>query len=277
MEVEIPLFQGLSIKIGNDHLDGNAYPTAALQKGLLLLDQGEDLAEEAVGFGVPVLKSGLQTIFPGAATLTWQQEDEVWKINAQYKLSLVERISKADNHAVKNKFFYAAKDGLAALIRSLPSLRGALTALSSRLRRSFGWETIYTPAGFSTGLKVVYTINTKTGCLGIEIDTGDLSPEISEVMLMNELGAHAFDRYVEPSGICLEGQEIGCWDEVTAKEASFESRAHRVAFRLSQVPGAKLFRGRELVGSRLAWAGFGYSFAPSTQKFHFELLIEKRP
>jgi hypothetical protein len=277
MGLEIPLFQGLSLKIGSAHSDGKSYPTAALQRGLLLLEQGEELAEEAVGFGVPVLKSGLRTIFPGVVSLTWLQEDGTWKITALYKLNLVERISRADNNAVKNKFIYAAKDSLAAVIRSLPILRGALTALSNLLRQLFGWETIYTPAGFSTDLKVLYTVNTKTGGLGIEIDTSGLPPEISEVMLMNEMGAHAFDRYLEPSGICLEGQQIGCWDEVSAREAWFESSARRVAFHLSQVPGARLFRGRELVGSRLAWAGFGYSFAPSIQRFHCELRIEKRP
>ena len=31
-----------------------------------------------------------------------------------------------------------------------------------------------------------------------------------------------------------------------------------MSFSLGQAPGARLYRGRELVGSRLAWAGFGY-------------------
>jgi hypothetical protein len=94
---------------------------------------------------------------------------------------------------------------------------------------------------------------------------------------MNEQAALTFDRYQDTSGILLQGHEIGCWDEVHAREAWFESTAHRVAFRLCQVKGARLFRGRELVGSRLAWAGFGYSFSPSNQTFRYELRIEKRP
>jgi hypothetical protein len=265
------------LNIGDSYFDGKVYPTASLQKGFLLVDHGQALAEEAVGFGVPVLKSGLQTIFPGAATLSWEQSDGIWEITALFKLNLVERISKVDQPVVKSKLFYASKNGLAALIRGLPSLRGLLTALSSHLRQLFGWETIYSPASFSTDLKVLYNVNTKIGSLGIEIDTGDLPMEITEVMLMNELGAHAFDRYSDASGILLQGQEIGCWDEVSAGEAWFESSGHRVAFRLGQVPGARLFRGRELVGSRLAWAGFGYSFAPSIQRFRCELSIEKRP
>jgi len=41
------------------------------------------------------------------------------------------------------------------------------------------------------------------------------------------------------------------------------------------VKGARLFRGRELVSSRLAWAGFGYSFPPSIKRFVYELGIER--
>jgi hypothetical protein len=191
-------------------------------------------------------------------------------------LNLVEKISNAGNNPVENKSLYAAKNGLAALIRSLPILRRPLTGISNLLRRFFNWETIYTQAGFSTEVKVLYTLNTETGKVNIEIDTSAIPPEITEVLVMNEQGANIFDRYMDTSGISLQGQEIGCWDEINAREAWFESHAHRVTFRLGRVKGARLFRGRELLGSRLAWAGFGYSFSPSNQSFQYELSIGKR-
>jgi hypothetical protein len=277
MGIEIPMYQGLSLKIGDPPSGRKTYPTETLQKGILLFDQGHELAEEAVGFGVPVLKMGLQTIFSGAATLTWLRQGTTWDINALFMLNLVERISKAGNKALENKPLYAVKNGLAALIRSMPIMRGPLTAISKQLRRFFNWDTVYTQSDFSTGLQVHYTLNSETGKINIEIDTRTLPPEITEVMVMNELGALTFDRYMDTSGIILQGHEIGCWDEVTAREAWFESRARRIAFRLGQVKGARLFRGRELLGSRLAWAGFGYSFSPSIQKFQYELSIEKQP
>jgi hypothetical protein len=277
MEIEIPLFQGLSLTFCDAPPDKKTYPTASLQKGFILKDNGRELAEEAVGFGVPVLKCGLQTIFPGSVAMTFTHQDTQWNITALFKLDLQERISKADKGAVKNRFFYVAKDGLAALIRFLPILRSPLTAISGLLRRSFNWETIYTSAGFSTALKVLYTLDEEKGCVGVEIDTRNLPAQITEVMVMNEQAALAFDRYQDTSGILLERHEIGCWDEVHAREAWFESTSHKVAFRLCQVKGARLFRGRELVGSRLAWAGFGYSFSPSIQSFRYELRIEKLP
>jgi hypothetical protein len=277
MGIEIPLFQGLSLKINDTFPPGrNGYPTARLQKGLILLDQGRELAEEAVGFGVPVLQRGLQTIFPGAVKLTWQQRDSTWDITALFKANLVEKITRRGNENVENKFFYGVKNLLAVVIRRLPMLRGLLTGTSSQLRRMFDWETIYADAGFSTEVKVIYTIEAETGKLMFEIDTSGLSPYITEVAVMNEQGAHTFDRYLDTSGTSLAGKEIGCWDEVKAAEAWFESSARQVAFRLGQAKGARLFRGRELVGSRLAWAGFGYSFSPSIQRFRYEMGIEKR-
>jgi hypothetical protein len=276
MGIKIPMCHGLSLNIGDPPSGRKAYPTETLQKGFLLFDQGQELAEEAVGFGVPILKRGLQTIFPGAATLTWLRQGTIWNVTALYMLNLVEKISNAGNNPVENKSLYAAKNGLAALIRSLPILRRPLTGISNLLRRFFNWETIYTQAGFSTEVKVLYTLNTETGKVNIEIDTSAIPPEITEVLVMNEQGANIFDRYMDTSGISLQGQEIGCWDEINAREAWFESHAHRVTFRLGRVKGARLFRGRELLGSRLAWAGFGYSFSPSNQSFQYELSIGKR-
>jgi hypothetical protein len=139
----------------------------------------------------------------------------------------------------------------------------------------FKWETTYADAGFSTEVKLTYAIEGETGKVTVEIDTRGLPPEITGVALMNEQGAQLFDRYQDTSGVSLMGKQIGCWDEVTADEAWFESSVHGVTFRLGQVKGARLFRGRELVGSRLAWAGFGYSFPPSIKRFRYEIRIEK--
>ena len=125
---------------------------------------------------------------------------------------------------------------------------------------------------------MTYTVDSRTGKIDVEVDTNDLSTDsITEVVVMNEQGAHHFDRYRDSGGTCLRGKEIGCWDEVTAEEASFISSTHRVAFTLERVKGARLFRGRELIGSRLAWSGFGYSFPPAVERFSYAVKIERVP
>jgi len=277
MGMEIPLFQGLSLKINDATPSGrNGYPTARLQKGLILLDHGQELAEEAVGFGVPVLKKGLHSIFPGSVKLTVLPGGSIWEITALFRLNLVEKISRGGNKDVENRLLYSSKNLSAAIIRNLPVLRGLLTAISNRLRRMFHWETAYATTGFSTELMVNYRIQPETGMVNVEMDASTLPPEITEVALMNEQGARTFDRYQDSSGTSLQGGEIGCWDEVNASQAWFENASRGIAFRLGQVKGARLYRGRELVGDRLAWAGFGYSFKPSMQGFSYAIKIEKR-
>ena len=168
-----------------------------------------------------------------------------------------------------------AKNLLAALIRGLPAARGPLTGLSNQARRLFHWETVYVEAGISAEVNVLTTLETEMGRARVEIDPLDLPPTTSEVIVMNEQGAHPFDRYRDSSGISLNGEEIGCWDAVSAGEAWFESSARKVRFGLTRVEGARLFRGRELVGSRLAWAGFGCSFPPENKKWVYEMKIER--
>ena len=82
-------------------------------------------------------------------------------------------------------------------------------------------------------------------------------------------------RYTDAAGADLRGDQIGTWDEVTAATAAFVSTAHQVAFSLGQAEGAKLSRGRELIGTRLAWSGFGYSLPPAAGDLAYSVRIER--
>ena len=77
---------------------------------------------------------------------------------------------------MENRLIYAVKNLLAAVIRHLPVFRGPLTTISSKLRRMFNWETTYADAGFSTEVKMLFTIEEETGKITFEIDTSDLAP-----------------------------------------------------------------------------------------------------
>lgn len=277
MKSSIPLSGGLSLTIGDRSSGSEAYPTRRLQKGLLL-HHGRELTEEGVGFGVPILKRGLQTIFPGGVGLTERRRGPAWEVTAAFDMNLVERLARPGAESLKSRSVYAAKDSLAALHRRSPRLRGPLTAASAALRRTFGWETVYEETEPSAVLKVTYTINGHEGTIAVTVDMAGLSRDgVTEVVLMNEQGAHHFDRYEDSDGTVLQADEIGTWDEVTADRASFISSTHRVTFSLRQVAGARLHRGRELVGSRLAWSGFGYSLPPTLPTLGYVITIEKIP
>jgi hypothetical protein len=112
----------------------------------------------------------------------------------------------------------------------------------------------------------------------VELPNCDFASQgISEIILMNEQGAHFFDLYREENGTIQHGDEIGCWDEVTASGGEFISNTYHLSFSLPHVDGARLFRGRELIGTRLAWSGFGYSFPPSQKSFKYEATLRTLP
>ncbi len=276
MALQLPIGSGLTLKVGNNSNSLGDFPTARLQKGLLLLDGDRDLAEEGVGFGVPIVMRGLQTIFPGGIQLESSNVGACQVVRAIYALNIVEKIGKPVKGGIENELLYALKNYLAALIRGLPILRGLLTWMSNLVRRVFGWETIYEPVESNIEVSMIYKIDRLTGELDVSLETGDLrSAGVSEIVVMNEQGARNFSRYSDSSGITLEEEEIGCWDEVKAPEAAFICPTHKVAFQLDPVAGSRLFRGRELIGSRLAWAGFGYTFPSKISRFSYMMKIRR--
>jgi hypothetical protein len=275
LELSVPLFDGLSL-LTDPSTGAGRYPTARLQKGLLLADGGRSLAEEGVGFGVPILKRGAVTVFPGSVDLAAHRSSGRWEVTAAYEMNLVERLAKPGGGRVKSDTLHAAKNALAALHRRSRLLRGPLTATSATLRRAFGWETAYEETASWATLTVTHAIRGELGTIDITVDmTGLPSDGVTEVVLMNEQGARYFDRYRDSSGADLHGAEIGTWNEVHAEKASFVSDAHAVAFTLGQADGARLNRGRELIGSRLAWSGFGYSLPPVFGRFSYRLSIDR--
>jgi hypothetical protein len=277
VELSVPLRGDLALTIA-DRPTGNGFPTARLQKGPLLFHEGRDLAEEGVGFGVPVLKRGALTIFPGGVELAERRDGTSRVIVAAFRMDLVERLADAEGRGPTSGSFYAVRDLLAALHRRLPLLRGPLTATSNAVRRRHGWVTTFAQTGTVATLDVSYRIESDRPRLHIAVDmTGLPEKGFTEMVVMNELGARHFDRYMDSDGARLRGRQIGTWREVAAARAAFVGTSSGVAFSVGQVPGAKLFRGWELVGSRLAWSGFGYVVRPAREPFSYDVRLEKAP
>jgi len=278
LEINIPLSGGFCLGIDSAPSSIDGYPTARLKKGLLLLHDGQSLGEEGVGFGVPVVKRGIQTIFPGRLELAGQQAGAIWQVAARFSMNLEEKLATPLRGSLRSKLLYQGKNSLAALHRRSPLLRPLLTAISNALRQALSLETVFDETAFYGVVQVAYTIDTRAERIEIDVDASGLVGEgLTEVVVMNEQGARHFDRYRDSTGALLQGVEIGSWDEVTTANASFISTAHKLAFTLAQVSGARLFRGRELTGSRLAWSGFGYTFPPGLQRISFAVSIHRLP
>ena len=323
MELSGPLFGDLALTISDRTPSAGAhdgrYPAARLQKGLLLVCPGRDLAEEGVGFGVPVLKRGAQTVFPGAMELRQggdgaqplrgapshesapgyegapggegaaDRNGADWQATAVFKMNLVERLAARGSagsgpdggpgggpgEGPRSRSFYAVRDALAALHRRVPPLRGLLTVTSNAVRRGFGLVTTFEETTTIATLGVTYDVRGGEGRVRVSVDlTGLPADGLSEVVVMNELGARCFDQYRDRDGAHLRGAAIGTWARVTAGKATLLCGAAGVAFSLGQASDARLYRGWELVGSRLAWSGFGYAVQRGVEDFSYDATIE---
>ncbi len=272
-EVRIQMTKGLCLRINDPGIEQGDYPTCRIQKGLMLFHENRDLSEEGIGFGVPVLKSGHETIFPGYACVTADKDNDTIVVKIDYDMNLVERMA-VKSKSIDNKVFYKIKEYFSWLHREYPLLRGILVRSSNSLRRTCDIETRFEKAA-STGIaSVVNTINIKKGTIHVNVDINNVKKErCTEVNIMNELGANHFDSYRDSNGLFLRGNAIGTWDEIFADEASFIDYCDNIAFTLKQVKGARMFRGRELVEERLAWSGFAYLLSQDIISFDYDIRI----
>lgn len=283
MLAAVRLHGGLELRISDDGAPAapdpatNAYPTERLQKGLVLLDGGRDLSEEGVGIGVPVLKRGLQAVFPGSMTLAARSEGPTWRVTATYRMDLVERLAGDRGGPVRSRCVYALRDVLAAVHRRVPPLRAPLTALSNGARRRLGWVTTFEKVPPVATIAVDYRVAEGGSVVTVVADLRDVpAGAATEIALMNELGAGEFDCYEDAAGSSLRGDAIGTWDSVGAATASFVSSRRGLVFTLAQTPEARLMRGREVVAGRLAWAGFGYVLRPGRPALTYDVRVERR-
>jgi hypothetical protein len=258
------------------------YPTDGLQKGLLLLDGEQEVGGEGVGFGVPILKRGARAVFPGSFRTTSHDTGsrppgDPPSLTLTYRLDRLERLRGGKRSRRALAPLDLVRESLSLIYRRVPPLRRPLTAVSTAGRRLLSVSTRFeetTPLG---EVSVTYALPAAADWSGTRLvvtaDLSGLPPSVTEVVLMNELGAADFDLY-EESGRTEQADSIGAWDQVAAASARFRSSASGVWFELQSrpdpaAPGARLFRGREVAPGRLAWAGFGYSLRPGPATFTY--------
>ena len=264
---KIEINGNISLHIRDNRIKQNEYASCRIQKGLLLSVDENDLSEEGVGFGVPILKFKDKEIFPGSARITTSRDGDKTTVTIDYDLNLVERMTMKGNK-IDNRAFYRMKEYMSRLHRECPCIRQMLTQASNTLRFYFGMETRFEEVTSFGIVSVLYVIH--AGNIHINVDTSRVK-KYDWLMLMNEQGANNFDEYQDSSGLALKGNAIGTWEETFADGASFVDASHKLEFTLQKVAGAKLFRGRELVPGRLAWAGLAYSIPQGTSNFYYNI------
>ncbi len=263
---------GITLRIATREHDGKGYPSGMIRKGLTISRGPVDLSEEGVGFGVPVLKQPRETIFPGTLRVAATCGGSV--AVAEYEMDLVERLSLRTRRSLVSAVLNAVREPLALLHRRYPLLRNALSGVSNTMRSAFGIRTTFVHTESLGCIRVTYRFEAARGKVRVHVEAPDFSAEKRpQLIIMNEQGAHFFDRYVDSTGCTRQGAAIETWQEVVASRATFHDSLHGVFFSIESAPGARLFRGRELVEGRLAWAGLAHVLPPGTREFSYDISI----
>jgi hypothetical protein len=247
----------------------DCYPTARIQKGLLLFSNGQDLSEEGVGFGVPVLKIGRGEVFPGSCVWKTELKGDSATIEAEYFMNLVGRMAVGARR-IDCRTFYRAREWLASQYRRHPVLRKGILYGAELSRRAMSMKDASVEVPMVGSVKTVYSIMGNS--VRISLDLRGV-PEGHEVVVMNEQGANHFDSYKDSDELFLEKDAIGSWDEVFSDRASFIDSKNGLYFALTRVEDARMMRGRELLSDRLAWAGLAYVVNPGTKRFSYTIRL----
>ena len=255
------------------------YPTSGLQKGLLLLDEGQELSSEGVGFAVPILKRGPRAVFPGSAEITVHRGSPQ-SVTMTFTMDRVERLGGRRRRLFLHRPLDEAREAFALLYRRAPLLRRPLMAASNGIRWLLRVRTRFEQTAPVAVVPVRCTAGEHPGDVLVSADLSHLPDAVTEIVVMNELGADVFGRYVDSDGGDLRGAGIGAWNQVRAATGSFLADESGVAFTLESdpdpgAPGVRLYRGREVARGRLAWAGFGYSLRPGPASFTYGLHFER--
>ena len=272
--VRIEMGRGVALLFKDSGSGPWDYPASRIQKGLVLAHGSRELAEEGIGFGVPLLKLGHETIFPGRAHLTTEKDGDTSIVEVNYDLNLVERMELRGNKSIDSRAFYKMRDYFSWLHRRYPPLRGVITRASNRLKLTYGIESIFKDIATAGIAKVVYIINAKKDTVHVSVDLSKLQKSgCTEIIIANEQGANHFGQYHDSNGVIIMGNAIGTWNETFADEASLIDSRDNIVFTLPKVKGARMFRGRELVAGQLAWSGLNYVMPRDTSNFAYDIRI----
>ena len=281
-EVRAPVFsvaigKDLELVYGADECtDPEPYPSSALQKGLILRSrEAGDLTQEGVGFGVPVLKTGISSVFPGRARVA-SADQERGLLSVEYEMCLVDRLVRPGSGRVIGGLVDSAKEIAAAVHRRIPLFRALLSGFSRTVRAAAGLTTSFVLCRSAGVVRVDYEASCAGSATAVSVLVDASSVDVqglTRIAVMNELGADHFSRFVDSDGNLFDGESIGTWNRVDAARATFIDRVHDIAFSVRACGSAGLFRGRERVADRLAWAGFGYLLPAGARSFSYEVHI----
>ena len=268
--ITIRLTNRLSVRLYRDSRP-HCMETAPLQKGLVLMLDNEELIEEGIGFGVPVVKFEDKTYFSTSAEVLVQKNNPAYKVKKTFSLDTVSK-KLWRNSYIDDEFYSIWRKRFAKLYLSHRELYPLLNKLME-LREIAKVKTEFLKVKSRGAITVNYEV--QPAVINVSVDCSDLMlSACQEVLVLNEQGSTIFGEYTDSSGLKLVGNRIGAWDVVTAVRASMLNAKKQLVFSLPKTSGATLFRGYEKTRNRFSWAGLSYSLQPNHGTFDYSIRLD---
>ncbi len=232
--------------------------------------RGQELIEEGVGFGLPVLKYRDKTYFAGHASTYVANDENKCIIVKEYMMDTVSKKALGKHTFINDQFYSFMHRMFERLYLRDNNLRSIFNRIME-LRQAFGINTEFVIARPRASITVRYTCSPEKIRVDVEVNS-IVSKGCMELLILNEQGSSYFRNYSDSTGLKLSDNQIGAWQEVMADEPTF-STIRNVAFSLQKVNHARMFRGWEWTKGRFCWSGLSYSMHPNVSRFDYAIRL----
>lgn len=239
-----------------------------LQKGLVLVCSGAEMAGEGTGFGFPVLVYSDETYFSGTSKVRVSRQDDWWLVVKEFTMDRIPR-NRFRNIKLENRKARTLIGHISRLYQERPRFR-FLTLKEITKKMQIGTSfAMARPVG-----KVSVTYEIRKPIIQVKADFRDVEKEkLRKIFMLNEQGATFFHRYFDSQGTKLTDKRIGAWDKVIGEWGSLSASENGFGFQLWKKEDGILRRGREYIKGSLDWAGLDYEVNPSKTRFDYVIEI----
>jgi hypothetical protein len=218
---------------------------ARLQKGLVLVQEGQERIEEGFGFGLPLIQVGDQAYLSRAASVE-RTGDTLIK---RYEMDTIDTPSGF----LRRKYEPVPSIGTVVISFTIAPTTSETTLDSDR----------------------------PTSRIHVSADFAGLTVDWNRAYLMNEQGARFFTRYEEP-GLAVEGQDFGIWQPTRAPRGCIVARDRSLQFCVETQEPVQKYYGRERYNQFywigiyvLSWAGLDLEVEGPVERFDYQIDLER--
>ncbi len=250
--------------------------SSPLHKGLIPSKRTDqvNLAEEGLGFGLPILRYKRDFYFPGSGLSSANGlviDKNAWK---RYDFNLIERGRRKQHDKVSSFSWVGPR--LFHRLYEFPILRRFITiGLEQRqrfLKREIILKTEFLRVKSRGRACVTYSIDRRNNKITVNVDLQEIDVSgLQHIYIMNELGGTLFDTYFDADGNHLKGQDIGEWNIMSSKWGVMYSEKHDIGFKVHVPQSTLAFRGREIIGDAICWSGIALRIGPDRPNVQYDI------